>query len=287
MSQLTTWPNDAVTWHRKLALGIPGQTAFEVCLNSCFIHTLCLIMHLYPQFDFSTPDYRIFRTENIVQDITNDIKASSFYLDTTFYKATIEPLAFDNGVEVLFLVAGKGICIQIRGHAIGAEVGYLNFNIGIPKSFYNKARGILGDFDGSKVAEVHQRGDMDNFFKNPQKGVHHDMESCKLFSINDFGKISLDFVELFLSLFPGAVSDVDPVFFTSSLSRKKRQTLLPPVPPTFDQLNITDEMIEFCNNMTACLYDLAVTGSMAVAGETRDFFDNTTALEEQLSMTIS
>ena len=39
MSQFTTWPW-AVTWHTKLALGIPGQTAFEVRLNSCFIHTL-------------------------------------------------------------------------------------------------------------------------------------------------------------------------------------------------------------------------------------------------------
>ena len=39
MSRFTSW-SWAVTWHTKLALGIPGQTAFEVCLNSCFMLTL-------------------------------------------------------------------------------------------------------------------------------------------------------------------------------------------------------------------------------------------------------
>ena len=93
------------------------------------------------------------------------------------------------------------------------------------------------------------------------------------------------FVVSSVCLFVGAVTDDDePFFASSSVGRKKRQTSLPPVPPSFDQLNITDEMIEFCNNMTACLYDFAVTENIGLAEETKDFVDNTTALDEELSM---
>ena len=93
------------------------------------------------------------------------------------------------------------------------------------------------------------------------------------------------FVVSSFSFFVRAVTDEDEPFFASSLvGRKKRQTSLPPVPPSFDDLNITDEMIEFCNNVTACLYDFAVTENVGVAEETKDFVDNTTALEEELSM---
>ena len=242
-----------------------------------------------PQFDFSRPNYTIFRTKDVNQSLTNDIKSSSFYLDTVFYKAAIELMDNGNKFEVLFEVDDKGICIQIQRYIYeSTEEGFLNFNIGIPKSFYNKTRGILGYFDGSNDTELYERGNMNNKISNPH-GNHVDMESCELLSINNFGEISLDVCGVsFLSLFSGAVTKDDPEFFTSPLSsRKKRQSSLPPVPPSFDQLNITDEMIELCNNMTACLYDFAVTGNVAIAGQTRDFADNTTSLEKQLSMKIS
>ena len=93
-------------------------------------------------------------------------------------------------------------------------------------------------------------------------------------------------VASFFSLFSGVVTDKDPKFFTSPPSRRKRQNSMPLVPPSLDELAITDEMIELCNNITACLYDLAVTGNIDVAEQTRDFTENTTAHEEQLSMKI-
>ena len=160
-------------------------------------------MHLFPQFDFSTPDFRIFRTKNTFLDITNEVKTSSFYLDTTSYKAAIEPLAFGRGVQVLFIVAGKGISIQILRQTYGATVGYLNFNIGIPKSFYNKARGILGNFDGSEIGELRDRTDRNIIIPVPgDRNV--DMESCELLSINNFGEIYVNACGIiFFSLFRG------------------------------------------------------------------------------------
>ena len=96
-------------------------------------------------------------------------------------------------------------------------------------------------------------------------------------------KLVLMLLVSFIFLLAGVVTDPD--FFSSPLpSRKKRQDSPAPVPPSIDQLNITEEMIEFCNNMTACLYDFAVTGSIEIAKETRDFDVNTTLLEEQLGM---
>ena len=93
-------------------------------------------------------------------------------------------------------------------------------------------------------------------------------------------------VASFFSLFSGVVTDEDPKFFNSTLNRNRRQNSMPLVPPSLDELTITAQMIEFCNNITACLYDLAVTGNMDVAEQTRDFTENTTAHEEQLSMNI-
>ena len=40
MSQIPYFSNKYVTWHKSLAFGIPDETAFEVCLNSCSICTL-------------------------------------------------------------------------------------------------------------------------------------------------------------------------------------------------------------------------------------------------------
>ena len=127
------------------------------------------------------PNYKVFRTVHAnvkgVEDITNIIKNSLFYLDTTFYNAAIEPLANGNGVEVLFIVDGKGICVEIRGSAIKGE-GHLSLYIGVPKSFYHKTHGILGYFDGSKVNELYDRNDMSNSLQIPQNGLVS-MESCE------------------------------------------------------------------------------------------------------------
>ena len=140
------------------------------------MYTLFLTIPWYPQFDFKEPNYKISKTVKVVEDITSDIKNDLFYLDTT-YRAAIEPLAYGNGVEVLFIVAGKGICVQIRGFAYKGE-GALSFNIGIPRSFYNKTHGILGYFDGSKDTELYHRNDMNNPFQNPQN-KHVNMSSCE------------------------------------------------------------------------------------------------------------
>ena len=141
-----------------------------------------------PQFDFSTPNYEISRTDDDNRNITDDIKSSSFYLDTDFYNAAIELMGNGNKFEVLFEVNNTGICIQIQRYVYKNTEGFLNFNIGIPKSFYNKTRGILGYFDGSIDTELYVRGNMNNKLQ----GDHINMESCELLSIKIFREISLD-----------------------------------------------------------------------------------------------
>ena len=188
MSQITS---RAVTWHQSLALGIPEKSVFEVQMYVVKLLTLISVLFIlnhefHPQFNFTSPNYKISHTANGVKDITSDLKNALFYLDGTFYNAAIEPLANGNGVEVLFMVDGKGICVNIRGHARNGE-GYLSFNIGVPKSFYNRARGILGHFDGNKDTELYHRNSMSLI---PTPGCcyqHIDMESCEFLGIISIG----------------------------------------------------------------------------------------------------
>lgn len=98
-------------------------------------------------------------------------------MDSEFYNAAIEPLANGNGIEALFMVEGNGICMQMNAHTWAG--GWINFNIGVPTSFYNKVNGILGHFNGSQVGELYPRNDMDNPIKNPHYQSIN-MESCEL-----------------------------------------------------------------------------------------------------------
>ena len=48
------------------------------------------------------------------------------------------------------------------------------------------------------------------------------------------------------------------------------------VPPNFEDLTFTDAEIQFCNNISTCLFDLAVTGSEDLAASTRSIDENGT-----------
>ena len=48
------------------------------------------------------------------------------------------------------------------------------------------------------------------------------------------------------------------------------------MPPKFEDLTFTDAEIQFCNNVSTCLYDLAVTGSEELAATTRSIDENET-----------
>ena len=54
------------------------------------------------------------------------------------------------------------------------------------------------------------------------------------------------------------------------------------VPPTFEDLTFTDAEIQFCNNISTCLYDLAVTGIEELAATTRSIDENGTRAMEIL-----
>ena len=54
------------------------------------------------------------------------------------------------------------------------------------------------------------------------------------------------------------------------------------VPPTFEDLTFTDAQIQFCNNVSTCLFDLAVTGSEELAASTRSIDENGTKAMEIL-----
>ena len=47
-------------------------------------------------------------------------------------------------------------------------------------------------------------------------------------------------------------------------------------PPKFEDFTFTDAEIQFCNNVSTCLYDLAVTGSEELAATTRSIDENET-----------
>lgn len=79
------------------------------------------------------------------------------------------------------------------------------------------------------------------------------------------------------------MTEDDPMFFGAPLPGRRKRQSSPPLIPTFDQLNISDEVREFCGNISACVYDFTVTGNMDAAGTTRDFIVNTTNMQEQLS----
>ena len=55
------------------------------------------------------------------------------------------------------------------------------------------------------------------------------------------------------------------------------------VPPSFEDLTFTDAEIQFCNNVSTCLYDLAVTGSEELAASTRSIDENGTKVMDILS----
>ena len=48
------------------------------------------------------------------------------------------------------------------------------------------------------------------------------------------------------------------------------------VPPKFEDLTFTDAQVQFCNNISTCLYDLAVSGSEELAATTRSIDENGT-----------
>lgn len=54
--------------------------------------------------------------------------------------------------------------------------------------------------------------------------------------------------------------------------------------PTFEELNFTDAQRQICNNVRACLYDLAITGDLVVANVSRETSETTTRLQETISM---
>jgi hypothetical protein len=53
--------------------------------------------------------------------------------------------------------------------------------------------------------------------------------------------------------------------------------------PTFEELNFTDAQRQMCNNMSVCLYDLAITGDSEVADISRETNENTTILQNVVS----
>ena len=54
------------------------------------------------------------------------------------------------------------------------------------------------------------------------------------------------------------------------------------VPPKFEDLTFTDAEIQFCNNVSTCLYDLAVTGIEELAATTRSIDENETRTMDTL-----
>ena len=54
------------------------------------------------------------------------------------------------------------------------------------------------------------------------------------------------------------------------------------VPPKFEDFIFTDAEIQFCNNVSTCLYDLAVTGSEELADSTRSIDENETRIMDIL-----
>ena len=52
---------------------------------------------------------------------------------------------------------------------------------------------------------------------------------------------------------------------------------------TFEDLTFTDEQRDMCNNDTACLYDLGVTGDEAFANTTLEASEEITQIQETLS----
>ena len=48
------------------------------------------------------------------------------------------------------------------------------------------------------------------------------------------------------------------------------------VPPNFEDLFFTAAEIQFCNNVSTCLYDLTVTGNEELADSTRSIDENET-----------
>ena len=53
--------------------------------------------------------------------------------------------------------------------------------------------------------------------------------------------------------------------------------------PKFEDFTFTNAQRQLCNNLTSCLFDLAVTGNEAIAANTRDFEINGTRIAEILS----
>lgn len=51
----------------------------------------------------------------------------------------------------------------------------------------------------------------------------------------------------------------------------------------FSDLDITDEQIDFCNNDTTCIFDLAVTGDEELADVSKESNENSTILQTIIS----
>lgn len=90
-------------------------------------------------------------------------------------------------------------------------------------------------------------------------------------------------------LFADLILQSQSLFVTGIASgRKKRQdsnsnsSITDPA-PLFEELNFTDAQREICNNIMACLYDLAVTGDLEVANISRETSENTTILQALIS----
>lgn len=89
------------------------------------------------------------------------------------------------------------------------------------------------------------------------------------------------------------LNDIDRInpnqsLFTNEINagRQKRQVPGPGfenssfTAPSFEDLTFTDAQRRICNNMRACLYDLAITGDLEVADVSRETSENTTRLQE-------
>lgn len=66
------------------------------------------------------------------------------------------------------------------------------------------------------------------------------------------------------------------------VDRKKRQAIPPLNPVFFDELNVTDDIAMTCEGNRQCIFDLIVTGDMAVAMDTLNHDRETNLLQDTI-----